>query len=629
MIEAARKWHELLDTLSSPPEDAIDRRDARCGLLILASLGAGLAASWQRWGIPLIDSGREMNVPLRLLRGEMLYSDVRYIYGPLSPYVNSALYGIFHPSLWVLWARGIATTILILAVVYWIARQIAGRFPSTLACLAITWVCALKAQGNYILPYAYSGLDGCVFGLVTLALLIQFVRKKSFPWLLAAGVAAALAGLAKTEMGIAAVGTGIACAALEGYPRWDRIAARLAIFLAPALGLQALVLEWFALRVGWHTLAYDSYLFFAHTPWQLIHFNKVRFGLDQPWRSLWLMIASLIRLIGFAGLLASVSIFRARRNNNDRSEKLLARPMMLLGMSLAVIALTSLGLSDLGPLLPLPILVLALIAAGLACYWRNARMNPGSSREQATVFVLLGVFAFGSLGRILFRVSTGGALSSLLLPVPMVLFIYIWVVLFPLLFSSPGTRAVSRRLVSAVLLLSVLVTAVTVSTRYQKKFTYAMSTPRGTWLTVPDLGMGFDQALHFIDASTARGAAVAVLPEGTALDFLSDRRNPLRDEIFLPGMLTAEDEEHAIAQLRDQGVPLLFVTNRSTQEFGQKAFGVDYDQRLMAWIDQNYKVCGVFGPGSTSKPDASLVIGSPTFFIRGYCRSDGKIPLAR
>jgi len=35
----------------------------------------------------------------------------------------------------------------------------------------------------------------------------------------------------------------------------------------------------------------------------------------------------------------------------------------------------------------------------------------------------------------------------------------------------------------------------------------------------------------------------------------------------------------------------------------------------MSWIEQNYAVCGVFG----IRPDASLQICSPVFFLRAYC----------
>src|SRR5260370_40809007 len=107
----------------------------------------------------------------------MLYSDVGYIYGPFSPYLNGLLYRVFHPSRWVLWGRGIVSTVLVLALAYWMARQLAGRFPATLACLAITWVVALKAQVTYMMPYAFGGPDGFPFVLPTTVFFAVFWSK--------------------------------------------------------------------------------------------------------------------------------------------------------------------------------------------------------------------------------------------------------------------------------------------------------------------------------------------------------------------------------------------------------------------------------------------------------------------
>src|SRR5260370_6624253 len=115
---AGQTWRTLLDTVSHGPDEKLDQSDLACFAWILASFAAGLAASWQCWGNPLVDSGRELNVPLRLVHGEMLYSDVGYIYGPFSPYLNGLLYRVFHPSLWVLWGRGIVSTVLVLALAY-------------------------------------------------------------------------------------------------------------------------------------------------------------------------------------------------------------------------------------------------------------------------------------------------------------------------------------------------------------------------------------------------------------------------------------------------------------------------------------------------------------------------------
>src|SRR5690242_17044135 len=95
------------------------RRDAAWLALIAAVFAATLAASWQRWADPIVDVGREMNQPLRLLQGEQLYSDVRHIYGPLSPLLHAALYWLLGPSLVWLYAEGIAIAAIMLALVYW------------------------------------------------------------------------------------------------------------------------------------------------------------------------------------------------------------------------------------------------------------------------------------------------------------------------------------------------------------------------------------------------------------------------------------------------------------------------------------------------------------------------------
>src|SRR5689334_3175158 len=154
----------------------MNRRDLPWIALIAASFAFGLAVSWQRWGNPLVDCGREMNQPLRLAGGEMLYSDVRHIYGPLSPYLNALLFRLFGASLNVLYADGIITALLILGLVYWLARQLMNPLAAAATTLSVMWLCAFKQAGNYILPYSYGALHGSALGLMTLALLVNTLR---------------------------------------------------------------------------------------------------------------------------------------------------------------------------------------------------------------------------------------------------------------------------------------------------------------------------------------------------------------------------------------------------------------------------------------------------------------------
>src|SRR3954454_22950106 len=110
------------------------------------------------------------------------------------------------------------------------------------------------------------------------------------------------------------------------------------------------------------------------------------------------------------------------------------------------------------------------------------------------------------------------------------------------------------------------------------------------------MGLALNQALDYIDRHTNTSDEIAVLPEGTALTFLSGRRNPLREEIITPGYLDDEAEERAIRQLDAAATALILIPNRPTRESGPAVFGRDYCQRLMRWIETRYTLCATFGP---------------------------------
>jgi len=112
-----------------------------------------------------------------------------------------------------------------------------------------------------------------------------------------------------------------------------------------------------------------------------------------------------------------------------------------------------------------------------------------------------------------------------------------------------------------------------------------------------------------------------VVPEGTSLNFFTDRPNPLKEEITTPGYLDSEQQERAIRQLVDSNTRLILVANRATPEFGRGIFGRDYCERLMQWIADNYRAVATFGP----EHDPDLKIGGRIFFIRAYQRKEGPV----
>jgi dolichyl-phosphate-mannose-protein mannosyltransferase len=560
------------------------RGDAIWISTVALTFALGLAATWERWGGPLVDTGREMNQPLRLMSGERLYSDVRHIYGPLSPWLNAALFRIFSPSLSVLYANGIVSAALVLALVYWLARRVMDPDAAGIATLTVEWLCVFKPAGNYILPYSYNALHGTVLGLATLAFLTWMLQRgrASYGPFAVAGLLASAALLAKTEIGIAAIAAS-AFAAVQsesGYGGIERAGVFVVAALLPTIGVYAAI----ASHVGWRTLLVDSWMLPSALPPELVYYNRHIAGFDEPVRWAARVLLAAVKIGILAAIVVAMSWLAASGRQRRRAWILLAAAVALA----AILGITT-GLDwDKGPYLAMPVLLVFLFVSGT----REVR--------------LYSVFAFVCLLRMVLRVRSGGAYGSFLIPVSIVLFTYLWIGPFADLVPDLRARAVFRRISLALLLVAALATAALVVHRYRALYTSPIATSRGTMLAEPALAQAWNEALEFIARTTKPGDAVAVMPEGTSLDFFSGRRNPLREEITTPGYLSGQLEDRAIRQLRDARTALILITDRRTPEFGPAVFGRDYCRRLMQWIDANYTSCATFGGA---------------FSIRAYCGS--------
>ncbi len=285
-----------------------------------AAFLCGLAASWQRWGGPLIDCGREMNQPLRLASGEQLYSDVRHIYGPLSPYLHAALYRLLGPTLGVLYADGILSAAAILALVYGLSRRIMSPIASATATLSVMWLCAFKPAGNYFLPYSFNALHGTVLGLARTRDARRGHRVRSrlgFPR------GHALRRWPASSPGCRCWPRRSSASAPSPRASWrpffqaagiaGRQAKHLLIFLAGAVAVVACGYGVVIAHVGVAPLVGDSWLLWYNVPPGLKHYNEWVSGLDHPVRSVTRMTIALAKVAALAAILAAISQLVARR----------------------------------------------------------------------------------------------------------------------------------------------------------------------------------------------------------------------------------------------------------------------------------------------------------------------------
>ncbi len=514
----------------------------------------------------------------------------------------------------------------------------------------------MKPAGNYILPYSYSALHGCALGLAALALLVKAATlatskrdyahsgqsagagRKVLALIASAGFFAGLATLAKTEMGLAAVGTGLVAAAVLSYPNYRRAILMTLAFVTPAVALVAGVYSFIIASVGWHTLAVDSFLFLGNAAPELIYFNERVSGLDQPLASLAQMVGACIRIATLGLIIASISMLLTRKDSaaiaterrmtdltmSDAGRASVLQLWLVLGVSIIaffIVPLTGSLTWDKGPYLAMPVLLVGTLVYYLVRLQRrrsrgSRAAGPSVPARQTVILIIVAAYALASLARVVLRVRSGGAYSSYLLPSSVIIFTFLWASFFPALFTNASTRRLARAIVLGLIIGDAMLTGGVLAYRYQVRNTYALSSDRGTLVTLPDLGKAFDEAIELIERETAQDEPIAVMPEGTSLSFFTGRPNPLREEITTPGFLDQAGEQRAIKDIEQSGNRFIFITNRPTPEFGPAIFGRDYCQTLMRWIEENYEFYRVLGPN----PDPNLQIGEQPFFMRVYKR---------
>lgn len=575
------------------PDAAALRRAALMRIVPpLLFLAVGTVMAWWTWGTwpdVIIDFGRELYVPWQLAQGKVLYRDIAYFNGPLSPYFNAIAFRLFGASLLTLVVVNLAIVALIVFMLYRLLRRVEHRPAAAVGVLAFLLLFAFNryewvGNSNYICPYSHETTHGVALCLLLLLLLVRFVRTAGRAWLLASGLTLGLLALTKVEICVAAAVTAFAGVALHAWST-RRSAAVAGLDLLALLAPMALP---FAVAVGLLSLAMPAHDALLNTlgSWRyafnsrlstLLYF-KVGTGLLDPVNSLTRMG---IAAVGFAGLLALLIVLgrvvAARRIN--------AAPGAAAGFVLAA------GLLGAGwkviPWLdlarPLPLAMMLLLAFAATKLVRSR--DDAKARSEAIVAAMLALFGLTMLLKmILFaRVSNYGyflAMPAATLAVS---------ALVGRLPDWLGLRGVSPQVVRAGLAGALLVTLAwhlalvhyhvgQLTVRVGKGANAFYSGGRGqTVNTILDLL-----------ATLPPDQTVAVMPEGAMINFLARRANPSPYIIFMPSDLLMFGEGRVISGLDAHPPDYILLAHKDTSEYGYTFFGRDYALSLLDWVRRNY-----------------------------------------
>ena len=556
-------------------------------VLFAALTGVLWIVSRGKWSDALIDSGREWIVPDALAKGALLYRDVVYWFGPLTPYLQAGVFRIAGSGFPALVLAGAATTVACFLLLAAARRRVAGKSEALLwAVLAVPALFFMPNAGGSFLGMGYRIWQAGAFALAAaLAACRADAGRPALRGALA-GALAGLSGLCRTEWGVAAL---VAVLLAIGRGRSNarpgiRAAAAIAGYIV-VFGGGILV---FVVAAGPQAVLRDGHVLFGALPEETRAF-LVAFSGVHDWRrgvlqllystAMWAGAAVLVETLaagrptrvrlgvlfgllafllaaGLAGGAAGAVVWSAApavsaaalvlgllRHRGPRSAALSA--FGLLGLVLSYRRPFHIGDSAYtGP----PLLFGFLSAAALLS-WRVARLRGGRTRRRtraAFAGALAGAAAIAFLARIAFYSrwegepipGTGGFLTA--------------------------PAAVARE-----------ITGVALSVRRQ----------------------------------TPAGGGLVVFPEGELLNLLSGRDNPIRHRLYLPGYLTDSNEPEVVGELERAKPAAVVLWLRPTSEYRRGLFGEDYGRQIRDWIGRNYDLEAYRAPGAPPRTNPRFLVG--------------------
>lgn len=610
--------------------------------------------SWRLWPDPLIDFGNELYVAWRLMAGDVLYRDVAYLFGPLSPHINGALFGIFGDSITTLIVANLLILALIVAGIYRLVSRETSRLAATACgavCIGVFSFSQYTITGNYnfICPYNHGVTHGTALLVGLLLCLQRIARPADRQRSSATGTTSLLAGvclgglfLTKPEFALAGFGatavyfaarwfcframtvadeaTVVAEASRSPHsPLWNEGKWLTAGIAAPML----LCILWFTLLAGADqavsaTLGAWLPIFRSGSANQA--FYRSGMGLDKPWTNVSQVVSMTALALFFVGVAikAAQGLARLLARAGEASAEpaspyerwfpaAVASLLTAIAFTLTTRQVSGLNLPQI-PWMTLPQSFGPLLLLFAVLHIRALRSWAASGDSAATIDAGRGAFrlaAIAAAGLLLLKIILHVRVSHYGFCLAMPAAIVITAVLLGELPDLQSLSAAASRMLRGMLLggiLAVILVHIQFSNLYYKQKTmtvgsggdvlYAMPAQRAQQLQVYPRGVCTAEAVRWMREYAEPDATLMVLPEGAMINYQLRRRNPTPYHNLAPIEVATYGESNILTAIKQSPPDYIVLVYKSAAEYGQGMFGSpgNYGESILAWVEEHYSV---------------------------------------
>ena len=560
------------------------------GIIIMVGL-VMLVISWRKWPDPLVDFGRELYVPWQLSQGEVLYRDIAYFNGPLSPYFNALVFKTLGVGLMSLAWANIAILAVCTFLAYRLLSFISSRFAATLGCVFFLVVFALAqftTTGNYnfICPYSHELTHGLLLSFAAIYLLFRYLSKPRTIFLVLVGLCLGLILLTKVEVFLAAapaIIVGVILILRQERPPVARLLKLLLFFVAGLVVPLVCFVFYFNLYMHLGQAlgsVFTSYTSLFLTDLASQRFYRVVMGLDVPGENLLRISVMFGWYVLLLGLLV-LADWLLRKFVGYR--KYIQPAVFLSGLAVGLLIFYIANWYDY--LLPLP-LFMAITGCGLLIGLVR-RSGDKVEYNRLAIGLVLTIFSLLLLSKMILNVHAYQYGFALAAPAAMVFVVFLLDFLPRLISGKSSDGWIFKTAMSAILIIA-LIWHFNAGRRRFTDRTQRISQGTDAFLdTSWPKGRAVSQALQTIVEQISPDETFVVFPEGVMLNYLARRVSPTKYISFLPPEFIMFGQRKMLAALQEHPPDYVIRVPRGLREYGHSSFA-DYAPQLANWIETNY-----------------------------------------
>ena len=552
----------------------------------------------EHFGDVLIDSSREVTVPMRINEGQRLYQDFHYEYGPLSPYLMAFLTKQFGDNLELFRIIGATNSIIVSLLIFSLCRLYIHPAGALLCAVSFIMIFSFHAAPvnifNFIFPYSYAAVFGVTLLFSLLLTGYYLLQLRTAYSLLSFLVLYLLCVLTKAEIAFAATVYLLLVGAYLCYQAGIVTGGPIADRLVKMAWLPCIVV---IMSIITFVLLIDDAGYLQGELLYLVMRNlanpigRFALGIDKPG------MHAINALLAVAFIAAAIVLFFIVER--------ISHPMIRLLAFLFVLTCLCAGTYQLGYNFIYhgtgTLLLLFILSFG-----RHIYSGTGSGRlSRDIVFLFISIVALSMTFRMVFNNTVDFYGFYLLVPAHVCLII---IALRYLPSVLPVREVVNYRYTGMGLVLLVIpamVSAIGMAYSVKMDKSKRLITGKGVMYVYeyqyPALQLFVNDFNNYIDTSDT----LIVFPEGYMLSYFHGVTPGSFNNSHIPDLSASfERESRIIAELHKKQFDYVLIVPRYTYEWGLPVLGRDYLQKTMQLIERDYRPRVLYGDMPFSSLDA-------------------------